>query len=326
MTIEGEGNVILDGSSLTDNTFDVNASVTFNNLQFTGITSGSAINIVENKYHNYTINIGNCSFYSNNVADKLINAKNLNIEDSTICDNVVQYAIYSSDNLNIENCNMYNNNLTTSSSSSNAIVSMAAGNVINSSFNNNHARQGIIRISGSDVSIKESNFINNVASSNGGAIYVNSANDINIISSIFYNNKANSLNSRGGAIYLANSNMNLNVTNSVLINNTASLSRNYQIDRAGIKPNIYAINNWWGNTIDNAYTAPTFYSNTNVNASIWLILNVTSNVTSLSSGESALITFDLTYTNILGSDAPNGTNITGNLTPFCIDGVDLPDL
>ena len=54
VTIEGEGNVILDGSSLTDNTFDVNASVTFNNLQFTGITGGSAINIVENKYHNYT--------------------------------------------------------------------------------------------------------------------------------------------------------------------------------------------------------------------------------------------------------------------------------
>ena len=328
--IEGEGTVILDGSLSSANTFIVNAPVIFKNLQFTGITSNSAISITSETGNDYLITVSNCSFYSNNVAGKLINAKNLNIENSTIYDNVVQYAIYSTGNLNMDNCNVYNNNLTGCTISSTCSIIYASNGLIlyNSSLINNNVNKGVLYINGGNNTIKNSQFISNNAKYNslasyGGAIYGNKADNIIITSSVFYNNYAYT---NGGAIYLRNGVNNLNITNSVLVGNTARPSnRNYQIDRQGITSNIFAINNWWGNTIENAYTAPTFYSNNNVNASIWLILNITSNVTSLSSGESALVTFDFTYTNVLGSDS-NDTDVTGNLTPFCIDGVNLPVL
>ena len=327
VTIEGEGNVVLDGSASSANTFIVDASVIFKNLQFTGIASNSAISITSETGNDYLITVSNCSFYSNNVAAKLINAKDLNIEDSTIYDNVVQYAIYSTGNLIMDNCNVYGNSLRNPASSSvYSIVYISNGLISNSTFTNNNGKVGIVRINGNNVTIQESKFLNNHVIYNtagdGGAIYGTAADNINIISSIFYNNSARRY---GGAIYLSNKVSNLNITNSILIGNTAN-NRNYQIDRPNNPTtNIFAINNWWGNTIDNAYDAPTFYSNSNVNASIWLILNVTSNVTSLASGESALVTFDLTYTNILGSDS-NDTSVVGNLTPFCIDGVYLPIL
>ena len=327
LIIEGEGNVILSGNNNNVNTFTVNSSVTFSNLQFTGITKGTAINIISTDGNDFLITINNCSFYSNNVAGKIINAKNLNIEDSTICDNVVQYAIYSSGNLNMDNCNVYGNSLKSPGIKTvYSIVYVSNGSISNSTFSNNRGTVGIVRIDGNNVSIQESKFLNNHVIYNtagdGGAIYGTAADNINIISSIFYNNSARRY---GGAIYLSNDVINLNITNSILIANIAN-NRNYQIDRPNNPTtNIFAINNWWGNTIDNAYVAPTFYSNSNVNASIWLILNVTSNATSLASGESALVTFDLTYTNILVSDALNGT-IGGNLTPFGIDGVYLPIL
>ena len=320
-TIEGEGNVILMGDSSSVNTFNIDASCEFNNLQFTGITGGMAINVEDNTL----INITNCLFYSNNIVGKLINAKNLNIEDSSLNDNTINYLIYSSGNLNMMNC-IIEDNIRYSNSA--RIIQTTGGSIFNSSFVNNEGYNGIIYLNGdksSDIfEISQSKFLNNNVKYRGGAIYGNSMNKVIIDSSIFYNNHATNW---GGAIYLTNNVLNLNITNSILINNNALATRNYQIDRVNNPTsNIYAINNWWGNTIDNSDTAPTFQSRNNVNASIWLILNVTSNVTSLSSGESALVTFDLTYTNILGSDAPNGTDITGNLTPFCIDGVDLPIL
>ena len=320
--IEGEGNVILVGNSSSINTFTVNSgSVAFNNLQFTGITGGKAISTQDD----FVVCVNNCSFYSNNVASRIIDVYGLDIEDSTFNDNIANYVVYAS-KLNMANCNVYGNSLKSFTQTYYAIVYTTEGNIYNSTFTSNNARNGILRISGNNVTIEKSKFINNnvkngKSASNGGAIYATATN-INIISSVFYNNYAYS---NGGAIYLTNTVNNLNITNSVLIGNTAT-SYNYQIGRQGSTQNVFAINNWWGNTIDNPYVAPTFQNNNNVNASIWLILNVTSNVTSLSSGESALVTFDLTYTNILGSDAPNGTNITGNLTPFCIDGVYLPIL
>ena len=320
--IEGEGNVILVGNSSSINTFTVNSgSVAFNNLQFTGITGGKAISTQDD----FVVCVNNCSFYSNNAASRIIDVYGLDIEDSTFNDNIANYVVYAS-KLNMANCNVYGNSLKSFTQTSYAIVYTTEGNIYNSTFTSNNARNGILRISGNNVTIEKSKFINNnvkngKSASNGGAIYATATN-INIISSVFYNNYAYS---NGGAIYLTNTVNNLNITNSVLIGNTAT-SYNYQIGRQGSTQNVFAINNWWGNTIDNPYVAPTFQNNNNVNASIWLILNVTSNVTSLSSGESALVTFDLTYTNILGSDAPNGTNITGNLTPFCIDGVYLPIL
>ena len=320
--IEGEGNVILVGNSSSINTFTVNSgSVAFNNLQFTGITGGKAISTQDD----FVVCVNNCSFYSNNVASRIIDVYGLDIEDSTFNDNIANYVVYAS-KLNMANCNVYGNSLKSFTQTYYAIVYTTEGNIYNSTFTSNNARNGILHISGNNVTIEKSKFINNnvkngKSASNGGAIYATATN-INIISSVFYNNYAYS---NGGAIYLTNTVNNLNITNSVLIGNTAT-SYNYQIGRQGSTQNVFAINNWWGNTIDNPYVAPTFQNNNNVNASIWLILNVTSNVTSLSSGESALVTFDLTYTNILGSDAPNGTNITGNLTPFCIDGVYLPIL
>ncbi len=320
--IEGEGNVILMGNSSSINTFTVNSgSVAFNNLQFTGITGGKAISTQDD----FVVCVNNCSFYSNNAASRIIDVYGLDIEDSIINDNIANYMVYAS-KLNMANCIVYGNSLRSFTQTSYGIVYTTEGNIYNSTFTSNNARNGILRISGNNITIEESKFINNSvkngkSASNGGAIYATATN-INIISSVFYNNYAYS---NGGAIYLTNTVNNLNITNSVLIGNTAT-SYNYQIGRQGSTQNVFAINNWWGNTIDNPYVAPTFQNNNNVNASIWLILNVTSNVTSLSSGESALVTFDLTYTNILGSDAPNGTNITGNLTPFCIDGVYLPIL
>ena len=320
-SIEGEGNVVLVGDSSSVNTFNIDASCEFNNLQFTGITGGMAINVEDNTL----INITNCLFYSNNIVGKLINAKNLNIEDSSLNDNTINYLIYSSGNLNMMNC-IIEDNIRYSNSAH--IIQTTGGSIFNSSFVNNEGYNGIIYLNGdksSDIfEISQSKFLNNNVKYRGGAIYGNSMNKVIIDSSIFYNNHATNW---GGAIYLTNNVLNLNITNSILINNNALSSRNYQIDRVNNPTsNIYAINNWWGNTIDNPNTAPTFQSSNNVNASNWLILNVTSNVTSLSSGESAFVTFDLTYTNILGSDAPNGTDIEGNLTPFCIDGVDLPIL
>jgi len=325
--IEGEGNVILVGNSNNVNTFNVNSpSVVFSNLKFTGITGGKAITTQDD----FIVGVNDCSFYSNNLNGRLIDVYGLDIKDSIINNNIVYYAIYVSGILDMKNCNVYNNNLTGCiASSTYSIVYVTNGKISNSTFINNKVNKGVIYINGNNVTIQESKFISNNANFNnklasyGGAIYGNKADNIIIDSSIFYNNYAYT---HGGAIYLRNNAKNLNITNSVLIGNNAKpSSRNYQIDRYNTVPKIFAINNWWGNTIDNAYVAPTFYSNTNVNASIWLILNVTSNVTSLNSGESAVITFDLTYTNILGSDS-NDTNIPGNLTPFCIDGTLLPVL
>ncbi|WP_407432174.1 Ig-like domain repeat protein [Methanobrevibacter sp.] len=319
LIIEGEGNVILVGNSSDVTTFTVNSpSVGFSNLKFTGITGGRAIGTEDD----FIVTINDCSFYSNNVGNKLIEVYGLNIKDSTFDNNVVNFVIYTSNVLNMENCNVSNNRLM-STSTSNSIVNIAKGIISNSTFTNNNGRRGILRINGNTVSIYESKFINNTASNYGGAIYASSADNINIISSIFYNNTANT---RGGAIYTDNSVSNLNITYSILIGNNCNNNRNYQIDRASTNTNIFAINNWWGNTDEDPFTAPTFYSDVNVNASIWLVLVSTSDSVLYNPNESTVVTFDLTYTNKVGSDAPPGSNETGNITHFRIDGIYLPVL
>ncbi len=203
--------------------FNNQGNVTNSNfINSTAIHAGGAI------YFNNQGTVNNCNFVTNTVKNNMggaIYIKSGNINNSNFTGNTVDYyggaiylngestvnkcnfisnsarygggAIYTTYSSKIENCNFTNNKAT---SPGGAIYSNAEGNVNNCNFINNiadskyYGEGGAIYIKSGTV--VNSNFTDNTATCNGGAIYFNST--INIDSCNFINNYAKS---NGGAIY-----------------------------------------------------------------------------------------------------------------------------
>ena len=103
-------------------------------------------------------------------------------------------------------------------------------NIINSNFSNNEItctnnfNGGAIYISGSIITISSCRFNGNVASGNGGAIFVLREPFImNITNSSFINNTVISSSGLGGAIFGCG----VNITNSIFIDNSAGSTNGY---------------------------------------------------------------------------------------------------
>ena len=126
------------------------------------------------------------------------------------------------------------------------------------------------------VDIKYSLFLNNT--------------DTGIYSSVVY---ASSEVHVSGSIFLLNHFEN---SNNVIINSKSS---------SNLKK-IFCHNNWWGNTLDNLTIKPQIHTSSNCNS--WLFLNASSNATTLTKGQKALINLELTHT----------YNSDGNITYFDI--------
>ncbi|MDR0913355.1 MAG: hypothetical protein LBM96_12280 [Methanobrevibacter sp.] len=115
--------------------------------------------------------------------------------------------------------------------SSNDIGSL---NIYNSSFINNfidynHDYGGVIHAKYTDLTIVDSNFINNSASDSGGAIYLDKNSSLTLSNSNFTNNSAKN---KGGAIYTAYESYNSNIMNSNFNNNSAGYGGAIYNDRS----------------------------------------------------------------------------------------------
>ena len=205
LSIEGKGNVVIDGNSLRilENTANLNLT----NIKFTNAKSAFASAILNEG----NMTIDTCSFYSN----KATGTSNGNI-------------INNKANLTINNCDFYEN-----IASRGAIASQSKSKLLinNSKFHNNDMTSitttyGIIYSNSADVVVVNTNFTDNKAKI-GGAIYVTRASSsttgtLNVLNCIFKNNIANIGN--GGAIFTARTLT--NIENTTFINNTAIKSFN----------------------------------------------------------------------------------------------------
>ena len=120
-----------------------------------------------------------------------------------------------SGSLNLSDCTFNNNKAINRDGG--AIYSLSDIYMYNCTFiNNSAALGGAIYCKGADLTIEFSQFLDNAASENGGALFLNSVNESNIIFSSFLRNNASL---EGGAIYCNNSAS--SIEGSFFINNTA---------------------------------------------------------------------------------------------------------
>ncbi len=134
-------------------------------------------------------------------------------------------------------------------------------------INGNSANGGAIYSDNSNLTIKDSNFLNNTATNYGGVIAINGGGYFNLSNIKFSNNHA----TYGAGIYLKNTN-NFNLYSSVFENNTGSIGQSIYLDNGNNGFNVsyslfldngnnivfsngsnngYFDYNWWG---DNNYT------------------------------------------------------------------------
>ena len=217
LTIDGNGHTI-DAQERSGILRIRYANITLRNIIFKNAKSG---NIGAIEIYDSECRIVNCSFednqgYFDGAAISMLSGS-LNLSDCAFRNNKAINkdggAVYSlSDNIYMHNCTFINN----SASYGGAIYSLNC-HFIDCTFKNNSADLGgAIYCKGTALTIEFSEFLDNVASNKGGALFLSSVNESNIGFSSFYRNNASL---EGGAIFCNNSNS--SIEGSFFINNTA---------------------------------------------------------------------------------------------------------
>ena len=294
LKIVGDGKVIIGGISSADPVFKISnsANVSFNNLKFADISNGEIINGLAAG----EVEISGCEFYSNNQKGILVNVANLLISDSKFENNNVFKCIYTN-YLEMRNCEFVNNTANEKKSTSevgNLIyldLKDQQGIISGTFFENYNVYQGCIFVKSSDfnqgLEIASSVFINNTGVFRGGCLYADSSSSSNypitISSSVFIDNFAQS-----GSVAFVMKKCVLTATNSIFLGNKEKSSSLGEVfSTVGSSAKFAIDSNWWGNTAENATTAPRKGLNN------WLFLNVTGNVDKLNFNENGIITVDL---------------------------------
>ena len=227
----GGGAIAVEGNA-TNNIFN-EALFTLN----TGFTHGGTINFMANAINNTFVDcefIDNCGKYGSAIAVNK-NTENLNITGSTfvMSDEPINevigggeiYFINNVCNLNINDC-YFTGNIARAGGAISVEKRIEKSLIENTIFENNEITTAnknygggtiFIEDTASDLIIKGCDFINNIASTFGGAIYINVAENVLIDYSFFANNTAKS----GNAIYIKDGS-NVTIQNSGFINNTGS--------------------------------------------------------------------------------------------------------
>ena len=216
LTIDGNGHTI--DAQERSGIFRIRyANITLRNIVFKNSKNGNfgAIEIYDSH-----CSIINCSFennqgYFDGAAISMLSGS-LNLSDCIFTNNKAINkdggAVYSLTDVHMHNCTFINN----SASYGGAIYALNS-NLSECDFINNSADLGgAIYSKGTALSIEFSQFLDNAASKNGGALFLNSVNKSNISFSSFIGNNASL---EGGAIYCNNSSS--TIDGSFFINNTA---------------------------------------------------------------------------------------------------------
>ena len=315
LKIVGDGKVIIGGISSADPVFKIsnNANVSFNNLKFADISNGEIINGLAAG----EVEISGCEFYSNNQKGILVNVANLLISDSKFENNNVFKCIYTN-YLEMRNCEFVNNTANEKKSTSevgNLIyldLKDQQGIISGTFFENNNVYQGCIYVKSSDfnqgLEIADSVFINNTGVFRGGCLYADSSSSSNypitISSSVFIDNFAQS-----GSVAFVMKKCVLTATNSIFLGNKEKSSSLGEVfSTVGSSAKFAIDNNWWGNTAENATSAPRKGLNN------WLFLNVTGNVDKLNFNENGIITVDLA--NVINSNGEISKYDAGDKLPL----------
>lgn len=257
------------------------------------------------------------SFYQTIQKGILVNVANLLISDSKFENNNVFKCIYTN-YLEMRNCEFVNNTANEKKSTSevgNLIyldLKDQQGIISGTFFENNNVYQGCIYVKSSDfnqgLEIADSVFINNTGVYKGGCLYADSSSSSNypitISSSVFIDNFAQS-----GSVAFVMKKCVLTATNSIFLGNKEkSPSLGEVFSTVGSSAKFAIDSNWWGNTAENATSAPRKGLNN------WLFLNVTGNVDKLNFNENGIITVDLA--NVINSNGEISKYDAGDKLPL----------
>ena len=332
----GYGNVVIDGNGADKSIFSIrNNSASFTNIRFTNVNGparGGAIlvRINDNGYLyepnsriNADLTINKCTF------------DNINVTSS----GGAIYYEYGSGRIDINNTKFYN--LSAQSSQGGAIyvhesANLAKLKITGSDFRDNFANNaGAMYLRVSNITIKDTNFINNSAANYPGAIgfynasaYIENCiianssakkdsaaikieegsndegNMITVKSCIIENNTARD--ELAPAIYVAKGV--LNISYSSIVNDLSIATRTYNSSSSGLVQGVaIANNNWWGvnnpfgdNEIggDYLYDSGAVINGSNITIDSWVILYVEMNDTGvLKVGNKVNISIDFAHVN-----------------------------
>ncbi|MBO7518047.1 MAG: hypothetical protein J6T31_02955, partial [Methanobrevibacter sp.] len=332
----GYGNVVIDGNSGDKSIFSIrNNSASFKNIRFTNVNGplrGGAINvrINDNSYLyepnsriNADLTINNCTF------------DNLNVTNN----GGAIYYEYGSGRIEINNTKFHNLNALSSQGGAIYVhesANLAKLKITGSDFSDNFANNaGAMYLRVSNITIKDTKFINNSAAYYPGAIsfynasaYIENciianssakkdsaaikieegSNDegnlITVKSCIIENNTATD--EVAPAIYVVKGT--LNVSYSSIVNDLSIATRSYNSSISGFQQGVaIADNNWWGvnnpfgdNEIggDYLYTSGAVVNGSNITIDSWVILYVEMNDTGvLKVGNKVNISIDFSHVN-----------------------------
>ena len=331
ITIIGEGNVVIDGSSLESGNIFV-------------ITTCNDVTIKNIKLANVNVRDGAINIEGNSKTDLL--DINVLIEDCEF-DNITArrgsaiYAYYTTGNLTVVN-SMFTGSYASGWGGAICAAQSAYGeglnvNIEKSTFENNRANTGgALYLQASTLTVTDSDFYKNSAIVSSGAIYLSNitatidncricnnnaskeasaiglfagqistnptvlkASELTIVNSVIENNTG------GAAIYAISSNVNVaysSIVNDLNINNT--VTPNYDGNEPGT---VTANNNWWGAN-DPAATV----DGKNIVIDKWLIMNVAANATDVLVGDSVKLTVDFNHVNTTSGEIEE---LTGGAIP-----------
>ncbi|MEE3489884.1 MAG: right-handed parallel beta-helix repeat-containing protein, partial [Methanobrevibacter sp.] len=333
LKVAGVGDVVLNGEG-QGRLFNVASSANVAKLTLINLTLTGGNAYYGSVIYSYAkeLILENVNVIANPTSGNLItNNGKLTVSKSKFANNTCGDVIKSSGNYDITiTDSIFDNNTVTGSTSDYGIVYITSGTgnliVENSKFTNNVARQGVligssdtvIDVKGSEfinntntvsyggairasstLTVIESNFINNKAFRDGGAIYVGFLGDATVTKSVFINNTVTSSGYHGDAIYNGNK---LSVNYCVLLTNGTK----YVIYNDGKDNVVNAQYNWWGTNDDpSSLTGVGSYEDdwgddtpcADVDSSNWVVMTVSNNLTAdaLKVGDKAEFTVDFTH-------------------------------
>ena len=333
LKVAGVGDVVLNGEG-QGRLFNVASSANVAKLTLINLTLTGGNAYYGSVIYSYAkeLILENVNVIANPTSGNLItNNGKLTVSKSKFANNTCGDVIKSSGNYDITiTDSTFDNNTVTGSTSDYGIVYITSGTgnliVENSKFTNNVARQGVligssdtvIDVKGSDfinntntvsyggairasstLTVTESNFINNKALRDGGAIYVGFRGDATVTKSVFINNTVTGSGYHGDAIYNGNK---LSVNYCVLLTNGTK----YVIYNDGKDNVVNAQYNWWGTNDDpSSLNGVGTYEDdwedevpcADVDSSNWVVMTVSNNLTAdaLKVGDNAEFTVDFTH-------------------------------
>lgn len=296
-TIENATSTVTDGGSvyIADGIYN-ESDITINkNMNIIGESqTGTIINGQKSGYSIFsitsgvTVTITNLTLtngYVNSDGGAIHNLGNLTIENCIFTNNSIDGsnvgggAVYNFGNLIVNNSTFTND---TSGIYGGAICNDVGANltVNNSTFTDNMALLGGAIENFGNSTINNNTFTNNTGDWAGGAIFSQGI-GTTIIGNTFLYNKVNPDYGRGGAVFNNGDNGSVTVHFNRIIGNDLG-------EVAGTLTD--ATLNWWGNNTD-----PSSLVESSVNVTPWLVLNISTNSSSVNNGKNVTITVDLQH-------------------------------